>query len=79
MEIDEMFSSSLDMEAIWEFDILFLELDPIFFIYPLTDLMLGESTEYLAIFSLEREYDSLSFEHFLYFERFFESFSRLIF
>jgi hypothetical protein len=79
MEIDEMFSGGLDMEAIWELDILFLELDPIFFVDSFADLMLGESTEYLAIFSLEREYESLSFEHFLYFKCFFESFSRLIF
>jgi hypothetical protein len=78
MEIDEVATSGLDMDSIWELDIFFLEFDIIFFIHSCPDSMLIESAEYFFSLSLQGEVELLSIELFLYFKCLFESLSRLV-
>lgn len=78
MEIDEMRTGSFDMCFIREFDILFLEIDPIFLIDTISDLMLVEPTEDLGSFSFQGEFERLTIEFFLYVECLCETQSRLI-
>ena len=68
MEIDEVTTSRLDMDSVWELDILFLESDIVFLTHSSADSMLVESSEDLFSLSLEGELEFLSIELFLYFE-----------
>lgn len=68
MEIDEVTTGRLDMDSVWEFDILFLEFDIIFLTHSSSDGMLVESSEDFFSLSLQREVEFLSIELFLYFE-----------
>ncbi len=78
MEIDEMSPSRLDVDTIWELDILFFELDVVFLTDASPDSMLIESSEYFFSFSFEYERELLPLELLLYFECLFESLSYLV-
>ena len=78
MEIDEVTTSGLDMDSVWELDILFFESDIVFIIHSSSDGMLIETSEDFFSFSLEGEVDLLSIELFLYFECLLQSLSRLV-
>ena len=73
-----MFTRGLDVCFVWEFDILFLEVDTEFFIHLGTYCMFIKSTEYLPIFPLEGECYTLSVEIFLYLKCLFETYACLI-
>lgn len=74
-----MRSSGFNMSFIWEFHIVFFEVDMPFLADTSDDLMFIDPAEYLSIFSLKGEVKFLPIEKFLYFISFFEFESSLIF
>lgn len=78
MEVDEVRSRSFDVSLVWEFDIVFLEIDTPFLVDTSPDFMLRESTEELPIFSFYTEFERLTVEHFLYLKSLLETFTHFI-
>ena len=78
MEVDEVFTGSLDMCLVRELDILLLELDRELLIDSCSDRMFIESTEYLSILPLQCEGNTLSVEVLLDLEGLSESDTSLI-
>lgn len=73
-----MSSRTFDMCFVRKFDVMFLELDSPFLIDASSDIMFRESSEEFPIFSFYAEFERLSFERFLYFKCFFETFTSLV-
>ena len=62
MYVDEVFTGSLDMCLVRELDILLFELDRELLVHLRSDCMFVEPTEYLSIFPLQCEGNTLSVE-----------------
>lgn len=73
MDIDEVFTCSLDMCPVWELDVLLFECYSEFLVHLSTNSMLVETAEYLPILSLESECNTLPVEFLLYLECLFEA------
>lgn len=78
MDIDEVFTCSLDMCPVWELDVLLFECYSEFLVHLSTNSMLVETAEYLPILSLEGECNTLPVEFLLYLECLFEADTCLI-
>lgn len=73
-----MSSRTFDMCFVRKFDVMFLELDSPFLIDASSDIILREPSEEFSILSFYSEVECLSFERFLYFKCFFETFAGLV-
>lgn len=73
-----MFTSSLDMCLVREFDVLFLEFETKLLGYLSTDSVFIDATEELGSLPPELHLDMLPIEHLLYVECLFEAFTGLI-
>lgn len=78
VEIDHMRTCSFDVCLIWEFDILFFEIDTVFLMDTGRDIVFIESAENFVSLSFQSELDLLTIELLLYVECLLETHASLV-